>query len=138
MTVEMSILGPVATRRPAGRRASTLLRPAVRTALIGGVSVYGGRGGFIGVILGVGLVVVLNSGMPFGDAGSVGVHLGFVAATISIGLLVSWAIGLIAPAIDAQPGAPPTVASPTVVLPVVAWPAVSSAAGVAEHARGLV
>jgi len=64
--------------------------------------------------------------------------IGFFAATIFIGLLVSWAIGMIARAIDAQPGAPPTVASPTVVLPAVAWPAVSSAAGAAEPARGLL
>jgi ribose transport system permease protein len=103
-----------------GSSTVNLLLPALGAALLGGVSVYGGRGGFIGVILAVGLVVVLNSWMPFVDSTSFGVHLGFFAVVIIVGLLVSWAIGLITRAINTQPEAPPTVASATVPAPTVA------------------
>jgi ribose/xylose/arabinose/galactoside ABC-type transport system permease subunit len=114
-----------------GSSTSNMLLPALAAALLGGVSAYGGRGGFAGVILGVGLVVVLNSWMPFGSPGSFGVRLGFFAATILVGLLVSWATELAVRAIDAQPEAPPT-AEP----PVDASPADASPVGSPEPARG--
>jgi ribose/xylose/arabinose/galactoside ABC-type transport system permease subunit len=112
-----------------GSSTSNLLLPALAAALLGGVSVYGGRGGFVGVILGVGMVVVLNSWMPFVDTVSFAAHLGFFAATIIVGLLVSWAIELVARAIDAQREAPPTVGSSTVGPPTAATPTASLPAG---------
>jgi hypothetical protein len=108
--------------------ASNLLLPALGAALLGGVSVYGSRGGFAGVILAVGLVVALNKWMPFGD-GSFAVHLGLYAVVILVGLQVSWGIGMIARAIDAQREVPPTVSART-VAPTVAAPTVESSAGV--------
>jgi len=160
MTVEMTVLEPVATRPSAGRRwwlplvpnlvwemlLATALVVVVLTATVGTHHLFdyglpwglfatvGRRGGFAGVILAVGLVVALNKWMPFGD-GSFAVHLGLYAVVILVGLQVSWGIGMIARAGDAQREVPPTVAARTVAArtdagPTVAAPTVESSAGV--------
>jgi ribose/xylose/arabinose/galactoside ABC-type transport system permease subunit len=97
--------------------AANLLLPALGAVLLGGVSVYGRRGGVAGVVLAVGLVVVLNSWMPFGDGTSYAAHLGLYSVVIVVGLLVGWTLTLIARALE----------SPAKTLPAPTPPAAPSA-----------
>jgi ribose/xylose/arabinose/galactoside ABC-type transport system permease subunit len=114
--------------------AGNLLLPTLGAVLLGGVSVFGRRGGLVGVVLAVGLVVVLNSWMPFGDGTSYAAHLGLYGAVIIVGLLVGWTIALIARALEAPVKAPPELPPSAVPSPAGAPPASTPPEGADEPA----
>src|SRR5690606_27243233 len=82
-----------------------LLFLALGAALIGGVSVYGGRGGIAGTVLGTGLVAEIATWLAMEDPGYPGqwLRLRLVGVVILIGLIFSRVAEAIAPLAAPEP-----------------------------------
>jgi ribose/xylose/arabinose/galactoside ABC-type transport system permease subunit len=81
-------------------------------ALLGGVSIFGGRGGVAGTALALGLILVLRNWMGVHDAPTWQVYT-LPAVAAAAGLLVGWVIELIGKAGGPSPADPPPAAPPS-------------------------